>query len=112
MVRGVRSMEADKPAGEDLEPYFRLVEMQKQMIDLIQQNAHTRRECAALHEQLVRELAAVARPQRRGLSERLRQSASGVIQRLLRREGWSAGWNQPFVGRGSSTSAQSSSLQS
>ena len=75
--------QSDKSDGEDLGPYYRLVEMQKQMIDLIQQNAHTERECAALRDDLARELETVARSRRR-LPERLRESASGLLKRLLR----------------------------
>jgi len=86
MARDANGVQAEKSAVEDLEPYYRLVEMQKQMIDLIQQNAHTERECAVLREQLARELELVARSRRR-LPERLRESASGLLKRLMRRSG-------------------------
>lgn len=108
MVRGERAMEMDKSEGKDLEPYYRLIEMQKQMIDLIQQNAHRERECAALREQLAREVEALARS-RRSLLDRLRESALGRFKRLLGRNGhtmreaqgpFSVGWSQPFDVRG------------
>jgi hypothetical protein len=120
MVRGERAVEMDKSEGKDLEPYYRLIEMQKQMIDLIQQNAHTERECAALREQLARELETVARSRRR-LPERLRESASGLLQRLLRRTGhkrieargpFAVDWSQPFDERNSLSSSQRPSLNS
>ena len=108
MVRGANVVELEKSVGTDLEPYYRLIEMQKQMIDLIQRNAHTERECAALRGQLSREVEALARS-RRSLPGRLRDSASGLLKRLLRRNGnamdeaqspFSVGWNQPFEVRG------------
>jgi hypothetical protein len=120
MVRGANEVEMEKSAGTDLEPYYRLIEMQKQMIDLIQQNAHTERECAALREQLAREVEALARS-RRSLPDRLRNSASGLLQRFLRRNGGSApesrgtfaiGWVDPFNGRDASPTPQRSSLNS
>jgi hypothetical protein len=86
MARSTNGVETDKSGNGDLEPYYRLVELQKQMIDLIQKNAHAKRECAALREQLAREVEALARS-RRGLSERLRHFASAVLERLLRRNG-------------------------
>ena len=108
MVRGANVVELEKSVSADLEPYYRLIEMQKQMIDLIQRNAHTERECAALREQLAREVEALARS-RRSLPGRLRDSASGLLKRLLRRDGkamdeaqspFSVGWSQPFEVRG------------
>ena len=86
MARSANGVETNKSGNGDLEPYYRLVELQKQMIDLIQKNAHAKRECAALREQLAREVEALARS-RRGLPERLRHFASAVLGRLLRRNG-------------------------
>lgn len=120
MARDANGVQAEKSAVEDLEPYYRLVEMQKQMIDLIQQNAHKERECAVLREQLARELELVARSRRR-LPERLRESASGLLKRLLRRNGselrgsresFTTGWSQPFADRNSSPATQRSGLNS
>jgi hypothetical protein len=110
MARGECAVEADRSGGTDLEPYYRLIEMQKQMIELIQQNAHTERECAALREQLAQEIEALARS-RRSLPDRLRNFASGLLKRLLGRNGhalheapgpFSVGWSQPFDVRASS----------
>ena len=44
----------------DLEPYRRLIELQKQMIELAQQHERTKRECTALREQLLEEMTAAA----------------------------------------------------
>jgi len=120
MARGEYAVEMDRSGTTDLEPYYRLIEMQKQMIDLIQQNAHTERECAALREQLAREVEALARS-RRSLPDRLRNSASGLLQRLLRRNGskrkdardpFAFGWSQPFDERNVLSSSQPPSLNS
>jgi hypothetical protein len=120
MARGERVVETDKSGSTDLEPYYRLIEMQKQMIDLIQQNAHTERECAALRERLAREVEALAYS-RRSLPERLRNSASGLIRRLLGRNGqkredardpFATGWSQPFGEPGSLPESQRPALNS
>ena len=81
MARGANGVETGKSGNGNLEPYYRLVELQKQMIDLIQKNAHAKRECSVLREQLAREVEALARS-RRGLPERLRHFASGLFERL------------------------------
>jgi len=39
-------------AAEDLEPYRRLVELQKQMIEMAQQQEQSKRKCDALREQM------------------------------------------------------------
>jgi hypothetical protein len=120
MVRGERAVEMDKSEGKDLEPYYRLIEMQKQMIDLIQQNAHAERECAALRVQLAREAEALARS-RRSLPDRLRNSAAVLLRRLLWRNGhkrkdargpFALGWSQPFDERNGLPSSQRPSLNS
>jgi hypothetical protein len=120
MVRGANGVQSDKSEDEDLEPYYRLIEMQKQMIDLIQQNAHTERECATLRAQLAQELAAVTRSRRR-LPERLRDSASELFKRLLRRNGheprdmrspFTIGWSQSFEQRNGSRTSQRATINS
>jgi len=118
MVRGERAIKLDKSEGKDLEPYYRLIEMQKQMIDLIQLNSHMERECATLREQLTREVEALARS-RRSLPDRLRVAASGLLKRMLGRNGnavheaqdpFSAGWSQPFEVRGAPSAPERSNL--
>jgi uncharacterized coiled-coil DUF342 family protein len=67
--------------ARDLEPYRRLVELQKQMIELSQQHDHTKRRRDALREQMTRE--AVARqPVRRGLRHHLQRSAASLLKRV------------------------------
>src|SRR5262245_36730053 len=80
MARDENGVRTGEPEGGDLEPYYRLIELQKQMMDLIQQNARAERECAALRTKLHREIEALARS-RRGVLERWRGSAFGLLQR-------------------------------
>lgn len=42
---------------DQLEPYRRLIELQKQMIELVQQHEKTKRECGALRAQVMKEMA-------------------------------------------------------
>jgi hypothetical protein len=63
-----------------LELYGRLVELQKQMIDLVQQNAEAERECAQLRAQLDRESEALFRSTR-SLRSRLRRAAAQLLKR-------------------------------
>jgi len=50
-----------KPLAADREPYRRLIDLQKQMIELVQRHERTKQECTALREQLLDEMA---RPRR------------------------------------------------
>jgi hypothetical protein len=54
-----------KSLADDLEPYRRLIELQKQMIELVQQHEKTKGECAALRTQLLDEMAGSRRSWRR-----------------------------------------------
>jgi hypothetical protein len=58
MSQGERETQAANVV-DTLEPYRRLIELQKQMIELAQQHEKTKSECAALRAQL---LEAMARP--------------------------------------------------
>jgi hypothetical protein len=120
MTKGRNGVETDKTGNGDLEPYYRLIEMQKQMIELIQRNAHAERACAALREQLAREAEALARS-RRSLPDRLRNSASGLLKRLLGRNGGKSdqahgplaiNWSPSFEERNSLPTAQRHQLDS
>ncbi len=53
------------PVADNLEPYRRLIELQKQMIELVRQHNKTKGECAALHTQLLDEMAGSQGPWRR-----------------------------------------------
>jgi len=67
--------------ADDLEPYRRLVELQKQMIEVAQQHEQTKRRRDALREQMVRQIGG-PRPVRPGLRHRLQQSAAKLLKRV------------------------------
>lgn len=54
-------LDKEKIALADRETYRRLIDLQKQMIELVQQHERTKRECTALREQLLEEMT---RPRR------------------------------------------------
>ena len=70
MTQGNHQKLAAKMAAQDLEPYRRLVELQKQMIELAQQQAQAKRRCDALREQMTRAVGG-RRPVRRDPPQRL-----------------------------------------
>jgi len=61
--------------GHNLEPYRRLVELQKQMIELAQQHEQARRECEALRAQITSGVAGSLRD-KRILNRQLRAAVS------------------------------------
>lgn len=69
------------PAGTDLLPYRRLVELQKQMIEMARQHEQARRACHGLREQMALEIIARQRA-RRSRRHRLQQSVLGLFKRL------------------------------
>jgi hypothetical protein len=81
MSRGRSENPGVKTAAKDLEPYRRLVELQKQMIELAQQYEQAKRKRDTLHEQMVREVAD-RRHDRRGLRHRLQRSAARLLKRV------------------------------
>jgi len=81
MLRGRNENPGMKKVADDLEPYRRLVELQKQMIELAQQHEQSKRQCDALREQMVREVTD-RRPVRRGLRHRLQQSGAKLLKRV------------------------------
>ena len=81
MLRGRNENPGMKKVADDLEPYRRLVELQKQMIELAQQHEQSKRRRDALREQMVREVTD-RRPVRRGLRHRLQQSAAKLLKRV------------------------------
>ncbi|KAB2649642.1 MAG: hypothetical protein DVB33_06180 [Verrucomicrobia bacterium] len=58
MSRSDEKLEWAKPVATGLESYRRLIELQKQMIELSQHHAKSRRECDALRTVVAREVAA------------------------------------------------------
>ena len=71
-----------KPIGDDLRAYRRLVELQKQMIQMAHQHEHAKRACHGLREQMA--LDVLARHQaRRSPLQRLQLSAAGLLKRAV-----------------------------
>ena len=81
MSRGRNDNSGEKTVADDLEPYRRLVELQKQMIELAQQHEQSKRRRDALRDQMVREVTD-RRPVRRGLRHRLQRSAAKLLNRV------------------------------
>ncbi|HTY87812.1 MAG TPA: hypothetical protein VMB80_10135 [Candidatus Acidoferrum sp.] len=81
MIPGRHDIPGEKSVADDLEPYRRLVELQKQMIELAQQHERTRRRRDALHEQLAHD-AARRRHERDGWRHRLQRSAANFLKRV------------------------------
>jgi hypothetical protein len=81
MFRGRNENPGMKKVADDLAPYRRLVELQKQMIELAQQHEQSKRRRDALREQMVREVTD-RRPVRRGLRHRLQKSAAKLLKRV------------------------------
>jgi hypothetical protein len=81
MWRGAEEVSTGKRVADDLEPYRRLVELQKQMIKLAEQNEKAKRECAALRERMGAEVLARLQ-ERAGLRQRLRHKANKILKRL------------------------------
>ena len=69
--------------AEDIGQYKQLIELQKQIVAVAEQNAATQRRCARLREHLERELDALSGP-RRPVHERLRETAAGVFGRWIK----------------------------
>jgi hypothetical protein len=83
MANGEGMPHITKRNGDDLEPYRRLVELQKQLIEMARQYEQARHENATLREQVAREALASLRWKGR-LRLRVRRSASRLFRRLPR----------------------------
>jgi regulator of replication initiation timing len=84
MFVGARQLGASQLEAEDMGQYQELIELQKQIVKVAEQNAVTQQRCARLREQLDREVNALIGP-RRPVHERLRDAAAGMLDRLRRR---------------------------
>ena len=73
MWRGDKEVEAGTPRADGLDPYRRLVELQKQMILLAQQNERVRQTCEELRARVTARVAP-----RNGL----RQKAANALKKL------------------------------
>ncbi len=71
MLRDDEQLERARPEATGLGSYRRLIELQKQMIELSQQHERSRRECDALRDVVAREVA-----ERRSAVGRLKGSAA------------------------------------
>jgi len=61
MARSDEQLERTKPESPGLESYRRLIELQKQMIELSQHHERSRRECNAFRDVVAREVVEQAR---------------------------------------------------
>ena len=84
MFVGARQLGASQLEAEDMVQYQELIELQKQIVKIAEQNAVTQQRCARLREQLDREVNALIGP-RRPVHERLREAAAGMFGRLVKR---------------------------
>jgi hypothetical protein len=75
MSRNGKDVQMRNRVGNNLEPYRRLVELQKQMIELSQQHEQSRRECEALRTQIANEVTLSSRDKRL-LNHQLRVAVS------------------------------------
>ena len=75
MLRDDEQLERAGPEATGLESYRRLIELQKQMIELSQYHEQSRRECDALRDVVAREVAA-----RHSAVGRLRNSAGKLFR--------------------------------
>ena len=79
MARSDDTLEGAKPGATGLESYRRLIELQKQMIELSQYHEQSRRECEALREVIAKEVAEQVRG-RQSMSRRIRTSALRLLK--------------------------------
>ena len=82
MLQDEEETQTARPVADDLEPYRRLIELQKQMIGLVQQHEKTKRECAALRLQLLEETSG-PRHWRRGLRRGIGRAAAGLLRHVV-----------------------------
>ena len=85
MFQEEEKIEAAKPVADSLEPYRRLIELQKQMIELVQRHERTKQECTALRERLLEEMT---RPRRWLWSLRLETRWLKSLNALGRSGSW------------------------
>jgi hypothetical protein len=84
MFQGVKRERTAGSESDDLQPYHQLVELQKQMMELVEQNADAERKCMALRQMVARDAEAMFLS-RLGFRHRLKKSASKIFNQLLRR---------------------------
>jgi len=77
MARSVKEIPTGTPPVFDVEPYRRLVELQKQMIKLAQQNERVRQECSELRQRVATE-AATRETARRSLRQKAKKALKQI----------------------------------
>jgi hypothetical protein len=80
MPNGREMSQTSHQVANDLEPYLRLIEIQKQLIEMARRHEQTRRECEALRAQVAREAIAPLRWPKR-LRQAIHRSASKLFGR-------------------------------
>jgi hypothetical protein len=80
MLRDDDKLERARPGATGLESYRRLIELQKQMIELSQHHECSRRECEALRNVVAQEVAEHVR-RRNSTVARLRATAGKLFKR-------------------------------
>lgn len=77
MARGIKEIQAIEKSAGELEPYHQLIELQKRIIRLAQQNERAQEECSRLREQLVTEMFSAA-----GTNKKIRRKMSHAFKQL------------------------------
>ena len=84
MLQGVKRERAAGSESNDLRLYYQLIELQKQMMELVEQNAEAERKCMVLRQIVARDAEAMFLS-RLGFRHRLQLSATKIVNGLLRR---------------------------
>lgn len=79
MHQGDEKLEGAKPGATGLDSYRRLIELQKQMIELSQHHEQSRRECEVLRGVIAKEVAEQVRG-RQSMGRRIRTSALRLLK--------------------------------
>jgi hypothetical protein len=106
MSGGAVKLPVIKAEANALEPYRRLIELQKEIMELVERNSEAERQCAVLREQLAREADALLWS-RRAARFRLRISAIGLLQRIFGRASSSREMEAPISVRTSKRASES-----
>ena len=96
MFEGARKLEASEAGAGELGHYQDLIALQKQIVEIAEQNVAAQRRCEVLRGELSREaeLLLRSRRSRRRVRERLRDAATGIIERLMRRDDPAQMWKR------------------
>lgn len=89
MARGIEHDQAGTPPAHDLAPYRQLVELQKEIAELAQQNESARRQCDQLRDHVASDVLGEKDTPRSRIISALAQlplglAASNVLSRILK----------------------------